>query len=98
MSRPRWAFTMSCLRGNYVAPITAVNDTRERALINSFNFTVTGWGVNATVTSGDISQDLSFWNESVLDLGTKTTNTTFPVLTFPQRIEKFLLHLERACD
>ena len=71
------------------APITAVNDTRERALINSFNFTVTGWGVNANLTSGDISQDLSFWNETALDLGTKTTNTTYPVITFPQRIEKF---------
>jgi hypothetical protein len=71
------------------APITAVNDTRERALINSFNFTVTGWGVNANLTSGDISQDLSFWNETAIDLGTKTTNTTFPVLTFSQRMEKF---------
>jgi len=72
-----------------MAPITAVNDTRERALINSFNFTVTGWGVNANLTSGDISQDLSFWNETALDLGSKTTNTTYPVITFPQRIEKF---------
>jgi hypothetical protein len=71
------------------APILAVNDTRERALINSFNFTVTGWGVNANLTSGDISQDLSFWNETAIDLGTKTTNTTFRVLTFSQRIEKF---------
>jgi hypothetical protein len=71
------------------APITAVNDTRERALINSFNFTVTGWGVRANVSSGDISQDLSFWNETALDLGSKTTNTTYPILTFPQRIEKF---------
>jgi hypothetical protein len=71
------------------APIVAVNDTRERALVNSFNFTVTGWGVNANLTSGDISQDLSFWNQTALDLGTKTTNSTFPVLTFSQRIEKF---------
>ena len=71
------------------APITAFNDTRERALINSFNFTVTGWGVNENLTSGDISQDLSFWNQTGLDLGTRTTNTTYPVLTFPQRIEKF---------
>ncbi len=71
------------------APITAVNDTRERALINSFNFTVTGWGIKANLTSGDISQDLSFWNETAIDLGIKTTNTTFPVLTFSQRIEKF---------
>jgi hypothetical protein len=71
------------------ASITAVNDTRERALINSFNFTVTGWGVKANLTSGDISQDLSFWNETTIDLGTKTTNATFLVLTFSQRIEKF---------
>ena len=71
------------------APIMAVNDTRERALINSFNFTVTGWGIKANLTSGDISQDLSFWNETAIDLGTKTTNTTYPVLTFSQRIEKF---------
>jgi hypothetical protein len=70
------------------APITDVNDTHERALINSFNFTVTGWGINANVTSGDISQDLSFWNETGIDLGTKATNTTFPILTFSQRIEK----------
>ncbi len=71
------------------APITNVNDTHERALINSFNFTVTGWGVKTNLTSGDISQDLSFWNETAIDLGTKTTNTTFPVITFSQRIEKF---------
>jgi hypothetical protein len=71
------------------APITAVNDTHERALINSFNFTVTGWGIKANVTSGDVSQDLSFWNETAIDLGTKTTNATFPILTFSQRIEKF---------
>jgi hypothetical protein len=71
------------------APIMAVNDTHERALINSFNFTVTGWGIKANLTSGDISQDLSFWNETAIDLGTKTTNTTFRVLTFSQRIEKF---------
>jgi len=71
------------------APISNVNDTRERALVNSFNFTVTGWGVDANLTSGDINQGLSFWNETTLDLGTKTTNTTYPVLTFPHRIEKF---------
>ena len=71
------------------APITPVNDTRERALINSFNFTVTGWGVEFNLTSGDVSQDISFWNETAIDLGTKTTNATFPVLTFSQRIEKF---------
>ena len=71
------------------APIVAVNDTRERALINSFNITVTGSGVKANLTSGDISQDLSFWNQTAIDLGTKTTNTTYPVLTFSQRIEKF---------
>ena len=71
------------------APIVAVNDTRERALINSFDFTVTGWGIRANLTSGDISQDLSFWNETAIDLGAKTTNTTYPVLTFSQRIERF---------
>jgi hypothetical protein len=71
------------------APITAVNDTHERALINSFNFTVTGWGIKANVTSGDVSQDLSFWNETAIDLGTKTTNATYPILTYPHRIEKF---------
>ena len=71
------------------APITAVNDTRERALINSFNFTTVGWGVKANLTSGDISQDLSFWNQTAINLGTKTTNATYPVLTFAQRIVKF---------
>lgn len=71
------------------APIIAVNDTRERALINSFNFTTVAWGVKANLTSGDISQDLSFWNETAIDIGTKTTNTTYPILTFTQRIEKF---------
>ena len=80
------------------APITAVNDTRERALINSFNFTVTGWGIKANLTSGDISQDLSFWNETAIDLGTKTTNTTYPVLTFSQRIEKFYFTSDVARD
>ena len=44
-----------------------VNDTHERALINSFNFTVTGWGIKANLTSGDISQDLSFWNETAIE-------------------------------
>jgi len=71
------------------APIINVNDTRERALINSFNFTVTGWGAKANLTSGDISQSISFWNQTALNLGTKTTNTTNPILTFPDRIEKF---------
>ncbi len=71
------------------APITAVNDTRERALINSFNFTTTAWGVNANLTSGDISQELSFWNRTSDSLGTRTTNATYPVLTFSQRVVKF---------
>jgi hypothetical protein len=71
------------------ALITAVNDTRERALINSFNFTVTGWGIKANLTSGDISQDVSFWNEASVQLGTKTTNATFPVITFSHRTVKF---------
>ena len=71
------------------SPIAAVNDTRERALINSFNFTTLAWGVNANLTSGDISQDLSFWNQTADSLGTRTTNATFPVLTFSQRVVKF---------
>jgi hypothetical protein len=71
------------------APITAVNDTRERALINSFSFTTVAWGVNANLTSGDISQSLSFWNQTSDSLGTRTTNATYPVLTFAQRIVKF---------
>jgi len=71
------------------APITDVNDTHERAIINSFNFTATGWGISANWMSGDVSQDLSFWNETAVDLGTETSNTTFPVITFSQRIEKF---------
>jgi hypothetical protein len=71
------------------APIIAVNDTRERALINSFDFTVTGWGIKANLTSGDISQDVSFWNETSVQVGTKTTNATFPIITFSHRIAKF---------
>jgi hypothetical protein len=71
------------------APITALNDTRERALINSFNFTTVAWGVIANLTSGDISQDISFWNQTSTDLGTRTTNATYPVLTFAQRVVKF---------
>ena len=71
------------------APITAVNDTHERALINSFNFTTVAWGVNANLSSGDISQDLSFWNQTSTSLGTRTTNATYPILTFEQRVVKF---------
>jgi hypothetical protein len=71
------------------ALITAVNDTRERALINSFNFTTVAWGVKANLTSGDISQDLSFWNQPSISLGTRTTNATYPILTFEQRAVKF---------
>jgi hypothetical protein len=71
------------------APITAVNDTRQRALINSFNFTTVAWGVKANLTSGDISQDLSFWNQTSTNVGTRTTNGTYPVLTFAQRVVKF---------
>ena len=71
------------------APIIAVNDTRERALINSFNFTTLGWGLKADLASGDISQDLSFWNQTSINLGTKTTNTTYPVVTFAHRVVKF---------
>ena len=71
------------------APIAAVNDTGERALINSFDFTTTAWGVNANLTSGDISQDLSFWNQTSDSLGMRTTNATYPVLTFADRVVKF---------
>jgi hypothetical protein len=71
------------------APITAVNDTRERALINSFNFTTLAWGVDASLTSGDVGQELSFWNQTSDSLGTRTTNSTFPVLTFSHRVVKF---------
>jgi hypothetical protein len=71
------------------APITAVNDTGERALINSFNFTTTAWGIRANLTSGDIGQDLSFWNQTSVGIGTKTTNQTFPIITFVHRVVKF---------
>jgi len=71
------------------APIIAVNDTRERALINSFNFTTVAWGVNANLASGDISQDISFWNQTSDSLDTRTTNATYPVLTFSHRVAKF---------
>jgi hypothetical protein len=71
------------------APIAAVNDTRERALINAFDFATTVWGVNVTPASSDVGHDLSFWDQTSVDLGTKTTNATYPVLTFSQRIEKF---------
>jgi hypothetical protein len=71
------------------APITAVNDTRERALINSFNFTTTAWRIRANLTSGDIGQDLSFWNQTSVDIGLKTTNQTFPIITFAHRVVKF---------
>ena len=71
------------------APITAVNDTRERALINSFNFMTLCWGVDANLTSGDIGQGLSFWHQTSDNLGTRTTNGTYPVLTFSQRVVKF---------
>jgi hypothetical protein len=71
------------------ASITAINDTRERALINSFNFTTIGWGIRANLTSGDISQGLSFLNQTAVDIGPKTTNQTFPVITFAQRVVKF---------
>jgi hypothetical protein len=71
------------------APIAAINDTRERTLINSFNFTTTGWGVKANLTSGDISQGLSFWNQTAIDIDSRTTNQTFPVITFAQRVVKF---------
>jgi hypothetical protein len=71
------------------AVITAVNDTRERALINSFNFTTMAWGLKANLTSSDISQQLSFWNQTSASLGTRTTNETNPVLTFTHRVVKF---------
>lgn len=71
------------------ASIIAPNDTRERALINSFNFTTVAWGVKANLTSGDISQDLSFWNQTSVDLGSRTTNETYPIITFAQRVVKF---------
>jgi hypothetical protein len=71
------------------APITAANDTRERALINSFNFTTTAWGIRANLSSGDISQDLSFWNRTSVDIGLRSTNQTFPIITFAHRVVKF---------
>ena len=71
---------------NNTGPITAVNDTRERALINSFNFTTTAWGIRPNLTSGDISLDVSFWNESSVDIGTRTTIQTFPIISFAHRV------------
>jgi hypothetical protein len=71
------------------APITVINDTGERALINSFNFTTTAWGIRTNVTSGDIGQDLSFWNQTSVNIGTRTTNQTFPIITFAHRVVKF---------
>jgi hypothetical protein len=71
------------------APIIAPNDTRERALINSFNLKAVAWGVKANLPSGDISQGLSFWNQTSVDLGSKTTNETYPIITFAQRVVKF---------
>ncbi len=76
------------------APITAVNDTRERALINSFDFTVTGWGIKANLTSGDISQDVSFWNETSVQLGTKTTNDDLSHHHLLAQDREVLLHVE----
>jgi len=74
---------------NNTDPITAVNDTGERTLINSFNFTTTAWGIRANLNSGDISQDLSFWNQTSVDIGARTTNQTFPIITFALRVAKF---------
>lgn len=71
------------------APITSVNDTGERALVNSFNFTTTAWGIRVNLTSGDISQDISFWNQTSVHIGTRTTNQTFPIITFAHRVVKF---------
>jgi hypothetical protein len=70
-------------------PVIAVNDTRERALINSFNFTTIAWGIKANLSSGDISQDLSFWNQTSVDIGSRTINQTFPMITFVHRVVKF---------
>jgi hypothetical protein len=71
------------------APVTAVNDTRERALVNSFSFTTLAWGLKANLTSGGISQELSFWNQTSDNLGTRTIKETYPVITFAHRIVKF---------
>lgn len=70
-------------------PLTNVNDTHERALINAFKFTTTAWGVRANLDSGNLTQDLSFWNRTAVDIGLKTTNETFPVITFANRTVKF---------
>lgn len=71
------------------APIMAPNDTSERALINSFNFTAVAWGAKANLSSGDISHDISFWNQTSVGLGTRTTNESYPILTFANRVVKF---------
>jgi hypothetical protein len=70
-------------------PIIAPNDTRERALINSFNFTTVAWGMKANLSAGDISKDLSFWNQTSVSLGTRTTNQSYPIITFAHRVVKF---------
>jgi hypothetical protein len=85
---------------NYSSPggqtwdaFAAANSTGERALIDNFTFSTTGWGVHAVFVSENITQDVTYTSNSGLDLGIKSLNETpsscQQVFVWSHRVQKY---------
>jgi hypothetical protein len=85
---------------NYSSPggqtwdaFAAANSTGERALIDNFTFSTTGWGVHAVFDSENITQDVTYTSNSGLDLGIKSLNETLSscqqVFAWSHRVQKY---------
>ncbi|MDG6933095.1 MAG: hypothetical protein JRN68_00180 [Nitrososphaerota archaeon] len=62
------------------APITSSNDTRERAWINNFTYTVTGYNTTYTYNGGplNVTQVIPFTHISNTNITLRVTNSTQP--------------------
>jgi hypothetical protein len=73
-------------------PITAVNDTRERAWVNNFTFAAQGWGVSFHILNASIGSDLTFNRaNAVLSYSclNATQKTPYPSITWSDRVQKY---------
>jgi len=70
------------------APITAVNDTGERALIDDFTFSTQGWNTTVRLVSASIGQDMQFTGYPV-SVSYDHLNETYPLITWGDRVQKY---------
>ena len=70
------------------AQVTAGNDTRERALINSFSFVTQGWNASVRLVSTSVGQDIRFDGYPV-SISYGSLNKTYSVITWKDRVQKY---------